>query len=273
MNKTASHCAYVTLVTNDDYGLGALALLRSLKAVRAQWPLVVLAARNAGYLEALEREGARIIAVDQLPVSEAFRERHSRGPLHQAAPFTKGNKPNFHNPLDNFCKLRLWQLTEYRKVVFIDADAVAVKNIDCLLEYPEFCAAPNVYESLHDFQRMNSGVFVAKPSTAIYDWLLARLDQPGIFWRRTDQTFLQSCWPNWHGLPYIYNTLQYVFFNLPELWNWEQIRVVHYQYEKPWMQEHPKRQILQPLIDLWQQLFDHKTIPEQLPAPAIQERA
>ena len=50
------------------------------------------------------------------------------------SPFTKGSKPAFHTPLDNFAKLRLWQLTEYEKCVFIDADALVLRNIDRLFE-------------------------------------------------------------------------------------------------------------------------------------------
>ncbi len=88
---------------------------------------------------------------------------------------------------------------------------------------------------------MNSGVFVAEPSRKTFDDMLARLDQPGVFWRRTDQTFLQAYFPDWHGLPYIFNTLQYVWFNLPGLWDWNSIHVIHYQYEKPWEPNHPKR--------------------------------
>ena len=64
---------------------------------------------------------------------------------------------------------------------------------------------------------------------------------PGVFWRRTDQTFLETMFPDWHKLPYTFNTMQYVYFNLPELWVWKSIRVVHYQYEKPWAAENPKR--------------------------------
>ncbi len=45
--------------------------------------------------------------------------------------------------------------------------------------------------------------------------MLERLDAPGAFWRRTDQTFLQDFFPDWHGLPVFYNMLQYVWFNLP----------------------------------------------------------
>ena len=50
--------------------------------------------------------------------------------------------------------------------------------------------------------------------------MLARLDAPGAFWKRTDQTFLQTFFPDWQGLPVYDNLLQYVWFNLPELWDW-----------------------------------------------------
>jgi len=255
----------VTLVTNADYALGALALARSLRAVDAQAPLVVLATQGAADLEPLEQQGCIIHPVDQLPVSAAFRSRHSRKAVHQRAPFTKGEKPLFHDPLDNFSKLRLWQLTQYERVVFLDADTIVVRNIDKLFGYPEFCGAPNLYESLDDMHRLNSGVFVARPDDITFADMLSRLDAPEAVWRRTDQTFLETYFPDWHGLPYIYNTLQYVYFNLPQLWSWPSIHVVHYQYEKPWAAEHPKAQQLQPLIDLWHRVFDGGGIPEQLP--------
>ena len=119
-------------------------------------------------------------------------------------------------------------------MVFIDADALVLRPIDRLFDYPEFSAAPNVYERLADFRRMNSGVFAARPSAATFAAMLARLDAPGAFWARTDQTFLQAFFPDWHGLPVYDNLLQYVWLNLPELWDWRLIRVLHFQYEKPW---------------------------------------
>ena len=260
--------AYVTLVTNADYALGALALARSLKQVNAQAPLVVLATATAVNLEALAGEGCEIVPVDQLPVSTAFKEQHSRRAVHERAPFTKGEKPSFHDPLDNFSKLRLWQLTQYERVVFLDADTLVVRNIDHLFGYPEFCGAPNLYETLADMHRLNSGVFVAQPSEQQFDAMLQVLDAPGAVWRRTDQTFLESYFTQWHGLPYIYNTLQYVFFNLPELWHWPSIHVVHYQYEKPWAADHPKQAQLMPLIDLWHQVLEGGGIPQQLETTA-----
>lgn len=259
--------AYVTLVTNADYALGALALARSLKAVGSRAPLLVLAAADAPGLDALEAEGCLLHPVSRPPLSAAFEARHRRSAQHARAPF-KGVKPAFHDPLDNFCKLELWRLTQYRRVVFLDADALAVKNIDKLFGYPEFCAAPNLYENLADMHRLNSGVFVAAPSEATYADMLARLDDGDVFWRRTDQTFLEHYYPDWNGLPYTYNALQYIYFNLPALWRWDAIRVVHYQFEKPWQADHGKADQLKPLIDLWRSVLDGAPIPAELPPPS-----
>ncbi|WP_011581461.1 MULTISPECIES: glycosyltransferase [Chelativorans] len=260
----AKEYAYVTLVTNADYAMGATALVRSLQRTNTSAEIVVMhtGGVDAAALAPLGRLGALLLQAELLPTSAAFNERHQRARLHSNAPFTKGNKPAFHTPLDNFAKLRLWQLTQYKRVVFIDADAIVIRNIDRLFSYPEFSAAPNVYESLEDFHRLNSGVFVARPSAETFRAMLSVLDQPDAFWRRTDQTFLQTFFPDWHGLPVFFNMLQYVWFNLPELWDWNSVSVVHYQYEKPWERDHAKAEALKPLIDLWHSYYSGEDIPE-----------
>lgn len=243
--------AFVTLVSNADFAMGAKALMNSLRMTGTAADLVVMhtEAVPEESLAPLRDAGVRLIKTELLPTSDAFNRAHARDALHGAAPFTKGTKPPFHTPLDNFAKLRLWQL-DYDRVVFLDADTVVIRNIDTLFDYPEFCAAPNVYESVADFHRMNSGVFTARPSQATFDDMLSKLDVEGAFWPRTDQTFLQSYFPDWHGLPVTYNMLQYVWFNMPDLWNWDSVKIVHFQYEKPW-QDHEKVEKLRPLIDLW----------------------
>lgn len=256
--------AYVTLVTNHDYAGAAIALVRSLKLTGTDADIVVMhtGAVAPADLEPLTALGARCVEAELLDTSPEFNARHQRDRLHANAPFTKGNKPAFHTPLDNFAKLRLWELEAYESVVFIDADALVVRNIDKLFAYPEFSAAPNVYESVADFHRLNSGVFVARPSKATFAAMMARLDAPDAFWRRTDQTFLETFFPDWHGLPVTYNMLQYVWFNMPALWDWKSVHVVHYQYEKPWQVDHPKRGQLQPLIDLWQAYRSGEAVPD-----------
>lgn len=269
--QSACRFAYVTLVTNADYAMGALALVRSLRLTGTQADIVILHTGGvaATDLKPLAALGARLVGAELLPTSDTFNERHARARLHAEAPFTKGRKPVFHTPLDNFAKLRLWQLVEYDRTVFIDADAIVLKNIDRLFSYPEFSAAPNVYESLADFHRLNSGVFVATPSEKTFLAMLEHLDGPDAFWPRTDQTFLQAFFPDWHGLPVFFNMLQYVWFNLPELWDWNAISVLHYQYEKPWEGNHPKADRLEPLIALWQACHRGDAMPDlsTLPGP------
>ncbi|QHQ35790.1 glycosyltransferase [Algicella marina] len=268
-----SRHAYVTLVTNEGYVTGAEALVRSLTLSGTKADIVTLhtEAVTPAQLARLTALGARTIRTDLLDTSPEFNAAHARQEIHGRNPFTKGSKPPFHTPLDNFAKLRLWQLTEYDSVVFIDADALVLQNCDRLFAYPEFCAAPNVYESLADFHRLNSGVFTAKPSQTTFAAMMAALDTPGAFWRRTDQTFLESFFPHWHGLPIFYNMLQYVWFNMPGLWKWEDIHILHYQYEKPWQSPHPKAQELAPLIDLWHAFAGDGTVPEiaAMPNPEL----
>ena len=267
----ASRHAYVTLVTNADYAMGATALARSLKLTATDADIVILhtGGVEADKLTPLADLGCRLVSTELLDTSDAFNARHAKKEIHGKNPFTKGRKPDFHSPLDNFCKLRLWQMTDYEACVFIDADAIVIRNIDKLFGYPEFSAAPNVYESLADFHRLNSGVFVARPSPETFAAMMEKLDAPDAFWPRTDQTFLQTYFPDWHGLPVFYNMLQYVWFNMPELWDWNSVSVIHYQYEKPWETDHPKAHKLQVLIDLWQAYLTGNDIPDinSLPAP------
>jgi alpha-N-acetylglucosamine transferase len=259
--------AFVSLVTNADYLPGAVALLRSLALTGTTADRVVLhtPAVDAAPLAAL---GARLARAKLLPTSDAFNAAHSRRAVHERAPFTKGAKPAFHTPLDNFVKLRLWQLP-YARVVFLDADALVLRNIDRLFDYPEFSAAPNVYESVADFRRLNSGVFTARPDPATFAAMLARLDAPGAVWRRTDQTFLETFFPRWQGLPVYDNLLQYVWLNLPALWDWGLVNVLHFQYEKPWDPGNPKAAALAPLIALWRAVHDGSPLPDlgALPLP------
>ncbi|MBO4241646.1 glycosyltransferase, partial [Pseudonocardia alni] len=126
-------------VTNADYAMGATALVHSLRRTGTTADIVILhtGGIDTAALAPLTTLGCRLIQVEHLPLSAAFNERHARGQLHSAAPFTKGRKPDFHSQLDNFCKLRLWQLVEYERCVFIDADALVLKNVDRLFLYPE----------------------------------------------------------------------------------------------------------------------------------------
>lgn len=62
--------------------------------------------------------------------------------------------------------------------------------------------------------------------------------------------------------------MQYVWLNLPDLWHWPSIRVLHFQYEKPWT-DHARSAALRPLIDLWRRVAAGGPVPDlaRLPGP------
>ncbi len=251
--------AYITVVTNNEYVPGVIALYRSLRYVQSDYQLLVGFTDNVTAIEDIERHGARTVRLKPPRLSEDFQKRHSTESIHKNT--FLGRKPSFHNTLQNFIKIEIWNLDGFDKMVFLDADTLVLKNPDRLFQFPAFSAAPNLYAAVQDLNRMNSGVFVFKPDKGIYEDMIETLNRRDSFYKRTDQTFLQAYFPDWHGLPYTYNVLQYVYMNLPEIWVWNNLKIVHFQYEKPWDLFHEKKELFKDLIELWSLFFEKGEIP------------
>ncbi|KAE8677710.1 UDP-glucuronate:xylan alpha-glucuronosyltransferase 2 [Hibiscus syriacus] len=75
----------------------------------------------------------------------------------------------------NYSKLRIWLLTWYHKVVFIDSDLLVFKNMDGLFFYPQLSAAGN------DETRFNSGIMVIEPSLCMFEDLMAKRFKVGSY--------------------------------------------------------------------------------------------
>jgi len=132
MEETTKY-AYATLLTRDTYFPGVKALLRSLVRVRAQHPLVVMytaeiLSQNA--INALEREGCVMKAV-----------------IRYIPPLGSHDTSLYKLQLYQECwtKLRMWEMTEYERLVYLDADMVVLHNIDHLFSCDKhvFAAAPD----------------------------------------------------------------------------------------------------------------------------------
>lgn len=77
------------------------------------------------------------------------------------------NRPDLHATLTKF---HLWTLTQYSRLVYLDADTLVLANIDHLFLLPEdveFAAA----SELGFPDSFNSGVMVLKPSLDVFDEL------------------------------------------------------------------------------------------------------
>lgn len=120
--------AFITLVTSDNYALGALVLLESLRTVQSRYPLLILTVGNYKMSEklqnALTMKGATFRYAEPIDIPS---EIHSPLPRWVRA----------------FNKLRIVEQVDYDKLVWIDADDIVIQNVDDLFENHLLSAPPD----------------------------------------------------------------------------------------------------------------------------------
>lgn len=184
--------AFVSLVTNNGYANGALVLGYSLRRVNTTRKLVLLVTR-----EVLEPTRERLARVwDHLEIVDLLDSEDTTN-------LALLTRPELGI---TFTKIHCWNLTQYRKCVFLDADTLIIQNCDELFERDELSAVPDIGWP----DCFNSGVFVFEPSRATYEAILEYAIQNGSF-DGGDQGLLNSFFSDWRTsdisrhLSFIYN--------------------------------------------------------------------
>ncbi|CAI9769002.1 unnamed protein product [Fraxinus pennsylvanica] len=203
--------AYVTVIhSSEDYVCGAIALAQSIIQSNSTRDLVLLADNSvsAKSLEGLRAAGWKIKHIERIRSPHAQREAYNEW---------------------NYSKLRIWQLTEYDKVLFIDADLTITRNIDGFFVYPQLSA---VWNSRHIF---NSGVMLIEPSACTFETLMEHRFKVKSY-NGGDQGFLNEMFVWWHRWPIKLNFLK-DFVLIPDLVHEipKDIYALHYLGLKPWM--------------------------------------
>ncbi|XP_053614177.1 proteoglycan 4-like isoform X4 [Plodia interpunctella] len=247
-----SNRAWVTLATNDSYGLGALVLAHSLRRAGSAYPSVVLITPSVTepMRDRLRAVFAEVVLVDVLD---------SRDATHLALL----QRPELGI---TFTKIHCWGLTQYEKCVFLDADTLIVQNCDELFEREELSAAPDVGWP----DCFNSGVFVYRPSAETFEKLIKFAQERGSF-DGGDQGLLNSFFSDWargdinKHLPFLYNVTSAAFYSyLPALKHYGQnLKIIHFiGAAKPWLQQFnfQSRTVdapehLREFLQLWWDLF------------------
>ena len=217
--------AYVTLITSDSYVVGAGVLARSLQATgtkRQIWCLAASKKLSANSLEILRSVFDGVTEVDCIDSGDksnlALLGRPELGPT--------------------FTKLHLWRLSQFSKVVFLDADTLVLKNIDDLFEREEFSACADVGWP----DCFNSGVFVAVPSEETFKSLMKLAEREGSF-DGGDQGLLNAYFSDWsvgpssRRIPFTYNlTINASYSYAPAYARFKNdVKVVHFiGTQKPW---------------------------------------
>ncbi|KII94146.1 glycosyltransferase family 8 protein [Plicaturopsis crispa FD-325 SS-3] len=190
--------AFVTLVTSDFYLPGALALAGALKDVHTTPPtapevdfqtvcIVTPETVDVSTIKLLRRAFDSVIGVEVIAQEDD-------------AGLKLLGRPDLNTVLT---KLHVFRLTQYSKIIFLDADVLPVRPLSHLFTLPdEFSAVPDV--GWPDI--FNSGVMVLSPGEDKFTELNGLLKSKGS-WDGGDQGLLNE-WRggNWNRLSFTYNT-------------------------------------------------------------------
>ncbi|KAH9618665.1 hypothetical protein KSS87_002868 [Heliosperma pusillum] len=236
--------AYVTfLAGNGDYVKGVVGLAKGLRKVKSSYPLVVVILPDVPeeHREILRSQGCRVREIEPVYPPE--------------------NQVQFAMAyyVINYSKLRIWNLVEYSKMIYLDGDIQVLENIDHLFEMPEGylyavkdCFCEKTWRHTPQYQigycqqcpdkvqwpvaemgpppplYFNAGMFVFEPSRLTYEHLLQKLQSssPTPF---AEQDFLNKFFRDvYKPIPPVYNLVLAMLWRHPENIQLDKVKVVHY---------------------------------------------
>lgn len=144
----------MTMLFNDDYFLTAAVLGHSLNLVNTTIP------KSVGYFAK---------NIKQKTKCKLRKLGFKLVPIEPIEPPGKGNNARYDW---TFTKFRIWTLTEYKQVLYLDSDILAVKNFDELFSKDiEFGAALDIWFDTPS-TTLNAGVLLVKPSIETFNDML-----------------------------------------------------------------------------------------------------
>lgn len=194
--------AIVTMVAGDIAARGAIVLLQSLRDVGTRVPEVIVAlfrggigspdcenqlnpgredvdcsgpctleteVASAAYIATLRRLGARVELFDPIPATAATMD---------LAGGVTGGRTFWGMALS---KLRVFNLTRYKKIMWMDSDTLAMRNVDHLMTHPPFTASYTT-DCCNDNGPavLSGGLWVFEPSADLGRKVGARCEEKGV---------------------------------------------------------------------------------------------
>ncbi|KAI0969893.1 glycosyltransferase family 8 protein [Xylaria arbuscula] len=189
---------YATLLLTDTYLPGALVLAHSLRDAGTTKKLAALVTLDSISAEAVTELKSVYHYIIPVP-----RIRNA-----QPANLQLMNRTDLHSA---FTKINLWKQTQFRKIVYIDADVVAYRAPDELFDIAHpFSAAPDIgWPDL-----FNTGVMALAPNMGDYYAMMAMAER-GISFDGADQGLINTHFRN------NYNRISFTYNVTPS---------AHYQY-------------------------------------------
>ena len=163
--------AFATYLCNDVFIPGAVALINSLNHFKTQHDVICMVTDGVSEKgrKTLENSGFLLKNIEKIVPNrvEGIKDRYK------------------DNSWMMFTKLNLWRMTEYEKLVFIDADCIVLCNVDEMMEYPAVSAVRDV-----GYGGISAGVLVLEPNQSVFDDMMKNLDNDVYDNTYSDQSFL-----------------------------------------------------------------------------------
>ncbi|KAK1260842.1 putative glucuronosyltransferase PGSIP6 [Acorus gramineus] len=252
--------AYVTLLYGDEFLLGVRVLGKSIRDTGSTKDMVVLVSDGVSDYakKLLQADGWMVEKISLLANPNQIRPKRFWGV---------------------YTKLKIFNMTNYKKVVYLDADTIVIKSIEDLFKCGRFCA------NLKHSERLNSGVMVVEPSEKVFKDMMSKVNTLPSY-TGGDQGFLNSYYAGFASAHVFDPTLSWDVVNsrpVPEMerlstlynadvglymlankWMVEEkeLRVIHYTLGplKPW--DWWTAWLLKP-VDIWQNV--REKLKESLP--------
>ena len=153
---------------------------------------------------------------------------------------SEGHEASWTN--SELTKLHIWNLTQFRKIVYVDADVLILENIDELFHISsKFAAAPDIFPP----DKFNAGVMVIEPDSSVFKRMRMAVGALPSH-DNGDTGFLNSFFDCWYSGPaesrlsFGYNaqrTLHWFTYS-KQTGYWDSIKplkIIHYSSSpKPW---------------------------------------
>ncbi|XP_062231432.1 putative UDP-glucuronate:xylan alpha-glucuronosyltransferase 3 isoform X2 [Phragmites australis] len=212
--------AYATILHSaSEYVCGAISAAQSIRQAGSTRDLVILVDETISdhHRKGLEAAGWKVRIIQRIRNPKAERDAYNEW---------------------NYSKFRLWQLTDYDKIIFIDADLLILRNVDFLFAMPEITATGN------NATLFNSGVMVIEPSNCTFQLLMEHINEITSY-NGGDQGYLNEIFTWWHRVPKHMNFLKHFWEGDDEAMKAKKTQlfgadppilyVLHYLGLKPWL--------------------------------------
>lgn len=151
--------SFVTVICNERYIPGVIALKRALEETKTKYPFHVLIPEEQKNIlkPQLVKHGIKIITRPNIIKNN-------------------GSEYSNHHWNNTFFKIAVTSLVEFDKIVFLDSDMLILNNIDELFLKSNLSAVVAGKTFHPEWVELNSGLMVIEPELSMYDKLVEEID-------------------------------------------------------------------------------------------------